>query len=70
MFGWFVSAFAGTLAYPLDTVRRVLMQDTNAGIKLYNGIIDCFGQLYEQGGIARFWKGKLPMVNQNFLGYK
>lgn len=44
-----VTAAAGILSYPLDTIRRRLMMQAG-GKKLYNGTIDCINQILAKEG--------------------
>jgi len=45
--------------YPLDLARTRLSTDYKAadGIKKYNGLIDCLGQTYREGGIRALYRG-------------
>lgn len=58
-----VTALAGLLSYPLDTVRRRLMMQSGRkgadGKKevLYNGTIDCFRKIAAEEGSKAFFKG-------------
>lgn len=52
-----VTAVAGLMSYPLDTVRRRLMMQSGRKDKLYNGTIDCFKQIAEKEGSKAFFKG-------------
>jgi len=62
LFGWFISAIARTVAYPMDTVRRSMMLDANRDAKQYKNMFDCFKQLFAQGGITRFWRGNASNI--------
>lgn len=63
LFAMNVTAVAGLVSYPLDTVRRRLMMQsgrkTADGKKevLYNGTIDCFRKINQQEGPKAFFKG-------------
>lgn len=59
-----VTASAGIVSYPLDTVRRRLMMKSGRKDKvLYTGTIDCFQKIYaNEGGIGPFFKGALSNV--------
>jgi solute carrier family 25 (adenine nucleotide translocator) protein 4/5/6/31 len=58
-----VTAVAGLMSYPLDTVRRRLMMQSGRKGKdgkkevLYNGTIDCFKKIYNNEGGKAFFKG-------------
>jgi solute carrier family 25 (adenine nucleotide translocator) protein 4/5/6/31 len=58
-----VTAIAGLMSYPLDTVRRRLMMQSGRkgadGKKeiLYNGTLDCFKKIAEKEGSKAFFKG-------------
>jgi solute carrier family 25 (mitochondrial adenine nucleotide translocator), member 4/5/6/31 len=58
-----VTAVAGLMSYPLDTVRRRLMMQSGRkgadGKKevLYNGTLDCFKKIAEKEGGKAFFKG-------------
>ncbi|CAL8470429.1 g9971 [Coccomyxa elongata] len=51
-----VTAAAGVLSYPFDTVRRRLMMQSG-GKKHYNGTIDAWGKIYREEGGKAFFKG-------------
>lgn len=59
-----VTAVAGILSYPLDTVRRRLMMKSGRKDKvLYTGTIDCFQKIYaNEGGLKPFFKGAMSNV--------
>ncbi len=58
-----VTAVAGFVSYPLDTVRRRMMMQSGRKGKdgkkeiLYNGTIDCFRKIAAQEGTKAFFKG-------------
>jgi len=56
-----VTAAAGVLSYPFDTVRRRLMMQAG-GEKQYNGTIDCWRKVAAQEGPRAFFKGSLSNV--------
>lgn len=56
-----VTAMAGVLSYPFDTVRRRLMMQAG-GEKQYNGTIDCWRKIASQEGTGAFFKGALSNV--------
>jgi len=64
IFAQTVTATAGIISYPLDTVRRRLMMQSGRKDKegkkqiLYNGTVDCFKKIHaNEGGFAPFFKG-------------
>jgi len=48
-----------TIAYPTDTVKRMLMLQSTRKEVMYTGIVDCVKKLYQKEGLAGFWKGNL-----------
>lgn len=62
LFGWAVSSVAATIAYPFDTVRRLMMLQADLETKEYKHFIDCFKQLYAEYGILRFFKGNVANI--------
>ncbi|KAF8820676.1 putative adenine nucleotide translocator [Cardiosporidium cionae] len=56
-----VTAGAGIISYPLDTVRRrmMMMAGRKAGEQeiAYRGTIDCWRKIYQQEGVNGFFKG-------------
>ncbi|KAF8822222.1 putative adenine nucleotide translocator [Cardiosporidium cionae] len=56
-----VTAGAGIISYPLDTVRRrmMMMAGRKAGEQeiAYNGTMDCWKKIYQQEGMNGFFKG-------------
>jgi len=63
-----VTASAGILSYPFDTIRRRLMMQAGRGEKLYNGTIDCFNKILSQEGPKAFFKGALSNVLRGMGG--
>jgi len=51
-----VTAWAGILSYPFDTVRRRMMMQAG-GKQLYNGTIDCWSVIAKKEGFKGFFKG-------------
>ncbi|CAM9279064.1 unnamed protein product [Heterosigma akashiwo] len=51
-----VTAAAGIVSYPFDTVRRRMMMQAG-GKQLYNGTMDCWAKIAAQEGPAAFFKG-------------
>lgn len=51
-----VTAAAGIVSYPLDTIRRRLMMQAG-GKKLYNGTMDCISKIIQNEGPKAFFKG-------------
>jgi len=52
-----VTAVAGIVSYPFDTVRRRMMMQSGAKQRLYNGTIDCFRVIIRDEGGKAFFKG-------------
>ena len=50
-----VTAAAGIVSYPLDTIRRRLMMQAG-GKKLYNGTMDCISKIIQNEGPKAFFK--------------
>lgn len=48
-----------TIAYPTDTVKRILMLEAARKEKMYNGVFDCWRKIYQNEGLRGFWKGNL-----------
>jgi hypothetical protein len=55
LFGWFVTCVAATIAYPLDTVKRLQMIDPPK----YKTIFKSFKIHYIEFGAANFWRGNI-----------
>lgn len=51
--------FSETLAYPTDTVKRMLMLQSTRKEVMYNGVVDCCRKVYKKDGLKGFWKGSL-----------
>ena len=56
-----VTAMAGVLSYPFDTVRRRLMMQAGGEIQ-YSGTIDCWKKIAQNEGPKAFFKGALSNV--------
>ena len=56
-----VTAAAGVVSYPFDTVRRRLMMQAG-GEKMYSGTLDCWAKVASQEGFGAFFKGALSNV--------
>eukprot|EP00184_Porphyridium_aerugineum_P008153 CAMPEP_0184692454 /NCGR_PEP_ID=MMETSP0313-20130426/931_1 /TAXON_ID=2792 /ORGANISM="Porphyridium aerugineum, Strain SAG 1380-2" /LENGTH=345 /DNA_ID=CAMNT_0027150287 /DNA_START=69 /DNA_END=1106 /DNA_ORIENTATION=- len=56
-----VTALAGVLSYPFDTVRRRLMMQSG-GERMYNGTLDCWRKIMVNEGPKAFFKGALSNV--------
>jgi len=52
-----VTAVAGIISYPFDTVRRRMMMQSGAKERLYKGTIDCFRVIARDEGSKAFFKG-------------
>lgn len=58
-FAQFCVIFSETLAYPTDTVKRMLMLQSSRKEVMYNGMIDCARKVYQRDGLQGFWKGNV-----------
>jgi solute carrier family 25 (adenine nucleotide translocator) protein 4/5/6/31 len=58
-FAQFCVIFSETLAYPTDTVKRMLMLQSNKKEVMYTGAFDCVRKVYGKDGISGFWKGNV-----------
>jgi solute carrier family 25 (adenine nucleotide translocator) protein 4/5/6/31 len=58
-FAQFCVIFSETLAYPTDTVKRMLMLQSNKKEVMYTGAFDCVSKVYKKDGISGFWKGNV-----------
>lgn len=54
--------FSETLAYPTDTVKRMLMLQSTRKEVMYTGVADCIRKVYQKDGLPGFWKGCLSNV--------
>jgi len=52
-----VTAAAGIISYPFDTVRRRMMMQAGGKELLYNGTIDCWKKIAQREGGRAFFKG-------------
>eukprot|EP00244_Chara_vulgaris_P011166 TRINITY_DN541_c0_g1_i2.p1 TRINITY_DN541_c0_g1~~TRINITY_DN541_c0_g1_i2.p1 ORF type:complete len:372 (-),score=65.30 TRINITY_DN541_c0_g1_i2:121-1236(-) len=52
-----VTAGAGMVSYPFDTVRRRLMMQSGSGEQMYSGTIDCWKKIAKNEGPKAFFKG-------------
>lgn len=52
-----VSLMASTAHYPLDSVRRRLMMQSDMKVKQYRNGLDCFLQIYRHEGIPGYFRG-------------
>lgn len=57
-----VTAMAGVISYPFDTVRRRLMMQAGSKDIMYKGTIDCWGKIFKNEGPKAFFKGALSNV--------
>ena len=56
LLGWIVSGIAGTIAMPLDTIKRIMMNQPDAEVKCGRAI-QCGRDLVHENGITRLWRG-------------
>jgi solute carrier family 25 (adenine nucleotide translocator) protein 4/5/6/31 len=52
-----VSMTASTVHYPLDSVRRRLMMQSDVKVKRYTSPVDCVRKIYYNEGITGFYRG-------------
>lgn len=52
-----VTASAGIVSYPFDTVRRRMMMQAGSDKKLYTGTLDCWRKIAANEGTNAFFKG-------------
>jgi len=61
LYKWFVAqcvtASAGIVSYPFDTVRRRMMMQAGSETKLYNSTMDCWRKIAANEGPSAFFKG-------------
>ena len=63
--GGISAAISKTAVAPIERVKLILQtQDSNLDIKSgkvprYNGIVDCFGRVAKEQGVASYWRGNL-----------
>merc|ERR1719242_1952518 len=55
--GAITGMLAGTLTYHFDTVRRVRQISGASGMQNYDGTLDAYRKLLQEGGIGRLYKG-------------
>jgi solute carrier family 25 (adenine nucleotide translocator) protein 4/5/6/31 len=53
----FVSMMASTIHYPLDSVRRRLMMQSDVKEKKYRSGFHCFVQIYKEEGVPGYFRG-------------
>lgn len=65
-----VSLFAGTLCYPIDSVRRRLMMQAGktAGQRVYFGTVHCFQEVWSKEGLRGFYLGLTPNLVRSIGG--
>jgi solute carrier family 25 (adenine nucleotide translocator) protein 4/5/6/31 len=65
-----VSIVAGTLCYPIDSVRRRLMMQAGqpSDERLYRNSIDCFRKVFVNEGMQGFFLGIGPNIIRSFGG--
>eukprot|EP00210_Caulerpa_lentillifera_P004521 g4314.t1 len=57
-----VTATAGLVCYPFDTVRRRLMMQAGTKEIMYKGAIDCWRKIARNEGLKAFYKGSLSNI--------
>ena len=58
LLGWIVSGIAGTIAMPLDTIKRVMMNQPEAKMNMWK----CGRDLVRENGITRLYRGTCANV--------
>lgn len=56
-FAQIITAIAGLIAYPLDTVRRRMMLQSGKAEKQYTSTLHCFAKIAQEEKMAGFFKG-------------
>ena len=49
-------------SYPLDVVKSKMQSDGFGKGQRYKGTLDCFGQVWREGGLRGFWRGLGPTL--------
>jgi len=52
-----VTALAGLISYPFDTVRRRMMMQSGASDRMYKNTMDCWAKIAKQEGSSAYFKG-------------
>jgi solute carrier family 25 (adenine nucleotide translocator) protein 4/5/6/31 len=65
-----VALLAGTICYPIDSVRRRLMMQAGKPLdeRLYNGSIHCFREVWLKEGLRGFYLGLTPNLVRSIGG--
>jgi len=65
-----VTTAAGVIAYPLDTIRRLMMLNSGSegAAPKYNGSFDCAGKILSEEGIGAFFKGAFSNILRGLCG--
>eukprot|EP00934_Nitzschia_sp_Nitz4_P002554 Nitzschia sp. Nitz4//scaffold13_size275219//226814//227824//NITZ4_000913-RA/size275219-processed-gene-0.109-mRNA-1//1//CDS//3329536131//2544//frame0 len=63
-----VSLVAGTLCYPIDSVRRRLMMQAGSGNPKYRGTVDCIRSIWRNEGHRGFFLGLTPNLVRSVGG--
>jgi len=58
--------FSESIAYPTDTVKRVMMMQSARKDAMYSGVLDCVKKLYQKDGLPGFWKGNVSNMMRSF----
>lgn len=66
----FVSLTAGTLCYPIDSVRRRMMMQAGKPLdqRLYSNSMQCFWHIWQGEGLRGFYLGIGPNLVRSFGG--
>jgi solute carrier family 25 (adenine nucleotide translocator) protein 4/5/6/31 len=64
----FVSLLAGTICYPIDSVRRRLMMQAGRETKLYRNAIHAFAVIFRDEGVRGFFRGIGPNLVRSLGG--
>ncbi|KAJ9587384.1 hypothetical protein L9F63_019085 [Diploptera punctata] len=59
-----VTILSGLASYPLDTIRRRMMMQSNRKIedRVYKNAWDCYVKIYQQEGLKAFYKGAFSNI--------
>ena len=63
-----ISLGAGTLSYPMDTIRRRMMMQAGLSERLYRNGWHCFLTIFREQGVRGFYKGLGPNIVRSVGG--
>ena len=68
LLGWFVTATAGFIDYPIDTTRRHMMMTSGGNIEKYRSSLDCAKDIKRTQGYKGFYKGVSANILRGIAG--